>query len=56
MNTYNIKVKGIEIIKEIKLEDLEQKLTMVKGFLTLTGKEGIPIEVVLNKNNPPCKY
>ena len=55
MNTYNIKVKGIEVIKEINIEDLEGKLKMVKGYLSLTGHENLPVEIVLNNSTPPCK-
>lgn len=55
MNTYNIKVNNIEVIKEINTEDLEQQLRMIKGYLSLTGKETMPVEVVLNKNEPSCK-
>jgi len=55
MNTYNIKVKGIEVIKEINIEDLEGKLKMVKGYLSVTGNDNVPVEIVLNNNTPPCK-
>lgn len=55
MNTYNIKVNSIDVIKEINTEDLDQQLRMIRGYLSVIGREDASVEVVLNNTEPPCK-
>ena len=55
MNTYNISVRGVNVIEKISQEDLQESLKLIRGLVWTSGGNDKDIEVTLNKTNPPCK-
>jgi len=54
MNTYNISVRGVNIIEEIAQKDLQEKLKLVRGLVWTSGGGNEDITVSLNNNEVPC--
>lgn len=54
MNTYNIKVNGVSVIKEINKEELEENLKLIRGLVWTSGGNDECIEVSLNKHEDHC--
>lgn len=48
MNTYNISVNGVEILKEISFENLESELKVLKPLVWLNGGKTEDIEIKEN--------
>jgi len=49
MNTYNISVKGNEILKQVPQNELKENIKMIRGLVWTSGGNDKDIEVVLNK-------
>jgi hypothetical protein len=54
MNTYNISVRGVNVIEQISQEDLQEKLKLIRGLVWTSGGGNEDITVVLNSNEVPC--
>jgi hypothetical protein len=54
MNTYNISVKGNEILSQVPQSDLQENLKMIRGLVWTSGGNDKDIEVHLNKNEDHC--
>jgi hypothetical protein len=54
MNTYNIEVKGINVLSQIPQDDLTKNLNLIRGLVWTSGGNDSDIEIILNKSNPPC--
>jgi len=50
MNTYNISVKGNEILSQVPQSDLQENLKVIRGLVWTSGGNDKDIEVSLNKN------
>ena len=48
MNTYNISVNGVEILKEISFENLEAELKILTPLVWLNGGKSEDIEIKEN--------
>lgn len=54
MNTYNILVRGVNVIEQIAQEDLQENLKLIRGLVWTSGGGNEDITVILNKNEVPC--
>jgi hypothetical protein len=54
MNTYNISVRGVNVIEQIAQEDLQKNLKLIRGLVWTSGGGNEDITVILNKNEVPC--
>jgi hypothetical protein len=54
MNTYNISVKGTNIISQLSQSDLQENLKLIRGLVWTSGGNDKDIEITLNKAEPPC--
>ena len=50
MNTYNISVKGNEILSQVPQSDLQENLRTIRGLVWTSGGGDKDIIVSLNKN------
>ena len=49
MNTYNISVKGTNIISQLSQSDLQENLKLIRGLVWTSGGNDKDIEITLNK-------
>jgi hypothetical protein len=54
MNTYNISVKGNEILSQVPQSDLQQNLKTIRGLVWTSGGNDKDIQVELNKDETIC--
>jgi hypothetical protein len=54
MNTYNISVKGDEILSQVSQSDLQEKLRTIRGLVWTSGGNDKDIQVELNKDETIC--
>ena len=54
MNTYNISVKGANIISQLPQSDLQENLKLIRGLVWTSGGNDDDIKITLNKTEPPC--
>ena len=54
MNTYNISVRGVSVIEKISQEDLQEKLSLVRGLVWTSGGGNEDITVSINKKEDHC--
>jgi len=54
MNTYNILVKGTNIVSQLSQSDLQENLKLIRGLVWTSGGNDDDIEITLNKAEPPC--
>jgi hypothetical protein len=54
MNTYNISVKGANIISQLPQSDLQENLKLIRGLVWTSGGNDDDIKITLNKAEPPC--
>jgi methionine salvage enolase-phosphatase E1 len=54
MNTYNIEVNGITVIKDINKEELDEKLKIIRGLVWTSGGKSEDIHVSLNNDETHC--
>jgi hypothetical protein len=54
MNTYNISVKGTNIISQLSQSDLQENLKLIRGLVWTSGGNDKDIKITLNKAEPPC--
>lgn len=50
MNTYDVKVNGKIVLKEIPSSKLEEELLMIRGLVWTSGGKEDDIQVFLNKS------
>jgi hypothetical protein len=50
MNTYNISVKGNEILSQVPQSDLQDNLKLVRGLVWTSGGNDKDIQVSINKD------
>ena len=50
MNTYNISVKGTNIISQLPQSDLQENLKLIRGLVWTSGGNDEDIQVSINKN------
>ena len=54
MNTYNISVRGNEILNQIPQNDLQDNLKTIRGLVWTSGGNDGDIRVELNKDETIC--
>ena len=54
MNTYNISVKGNEILSQVPQSDLQENLKLIRGLVWTSGGNDGDIQVSLNKDETIC--
>lgn len=55
MNTYNIQVNGITVIKDLNKEELDENLKIIRGLVWTSGGKSEDIEVSLNNDENPLQ-
>ena len=54
MNTYNISVKGNEILSQVPQSDLQENLKTIRGLVWTSGGNDKDIQVELNMDETIC--
>lgn len=54
MNTYNISVKGNEILSQVSQSDLQENLKLIRGLVWTSGGNDKDIQVSINKDETIC--
>lgn len=54
MNTYNISVKGTEILSQVPQSDLQENLNTIRGLVWTSGGNDKDIQIKLNKIETHC--
>jgi methionine salvage enolase-phosphatase E1 len=55
MNTYDIEVNGVIVIKDIKKEELDEKMKIIRGLVWTSGGKSEDIQVSLNNDENPLQ-
>ncbi len=54
MNTYNISVKGTEILSQVPQSDLQENLRTIRGLVWASGGNDKDIQIKLNNDEDHC--
>ena len=54
MNTYNISVKGNEILSQVPQSNLQENMKTIRGLVWTSGGNDGDIQVELNKDETIC--
>ena len=55
MNTYNISVKGNELLSQVPQNDLQEKLKLIRGLVWTSGGNDEDITVTINNGDGPLQ-
>jgi hypothetical protein len=55
MNTYNISVKGNELLSQVPQNDLQEKLKLIRGLVWTSGGNDKDITVTINNGDRPLQ-
>jgi hypothetical protein len=55
MNTYNISVKGNELLSQVPQSDLQEKLKLIRGLVWTSGGNDEDITVTINNQDRPLQ-
>jgi len=55
MNTYNISVKGNELLSQVPQNDLQEKLKLIRGLVWTSGGNDEDITVTINNRDGPLQ-